>query len=96
MKQRLPNPWVLIPVIVGAAIGGVIGWSVTTVSCRPAGCPTAAVLVGVGAALATAAGILVVAVLALRSLNEWQQATQRGEEPPGPGCEVPQPDPEHR
>ena len=96
MKQRLPNPWVLIPVIVGAAIGGVIGWSVTTVSCRPAGCPTAAVLVGVGAAIATAAGILVVAVLALRSLNEWQQATQRGEEPPGPGCEVPQPDPEQQ
>lgn len=94
MKQRLPNPWVLIPVTVGAVIGGVIGWSVTTVSCRPAGCPTAAALVGVGAALVTAAGILVVAVLALRSLNEWQQASQRGEEPPGPGCEVPRPDPE--
>ncbi len=96
MKWRLPNPWVLIPVLIGTIIGGVIGWSVTTVSCRPAGCSTAAVLVGFGTALGTAIGVLIVAVLALRSLNEWQQATRRGEEPPGPGCEVPQPDPEQQ
>ncbi len=94
MKRRLPNPWVLIPVLLGTVIGGVIGWSVTTVSCRPEGCVTSAVLVGIGSALVTAVGVLVVAVLALRSLNEWQQAVRRGEEPPGPGCEVPQPDPE--
>ena len=94
MKRRLPNPWVLIPVLLGTVIGGAIGWSVTTVSCRPEGCVTAAVLVGVGSALVTAIGVLVVAVLVLRSLNEWQQAVRRGEEPPGPGCEVPQPDPE--
>lgn len=92
MKRRFPNPWVLIPVVAGFVIGGVIGWSVTTVSCRPDGCSAQAVLVGVGAALVTAAGVLVVAVLALRSLNEWQQALRRGEEPPGPGCEVPQAD----
>ena len=92
MKRRLPNPWVLIPVALGFVIGGLIGWSVTTVSCRPDGCVTMAVLVGVGAALVTAAGVLVVAVLAIRSLNEWQQAASRGEESPGPGCEVPQPD----
>ena len=94
MKRRLPNPWVLIPVALGFVIGGLIGWSVTTVSCRPDGCVTMAVLVGIGAALVTAAGVLVVAVLAIRSLNEWQQAAGRGEEPPGPGCEVPQPDSE--
>ena len=94
MKRRLPNPWVLIPVLLGSVIGGVIGWSVTTVNCGPEGCVTAAVLVGVGSALVTAIGVLVVAVLVLRSLNEWQQAVRRGQEPPGPGCEVPQPDPE--
>lgn len=94
MKRRLPNPWVLIPVLLGLVIGGIIGWSVTTVTCRPEGCVTAAALVGVGAAVVTAAGVLVVAVLALRSINEWQQAVRRGQEPPGPGCEVPQPDPE--
>ena len=94
MKRRLPNPWVLIPVLLGTVIGGVIGWSVTTVSCRPEGCVTAAVLVGVGSALVTAIGVLVVAVLVLRSLHDWQQAVRRGEEPPGPGCELPQPDPE--
>lgn len=94
MKRRLPNPWVLIPVLLGAVIGGVIGWSVTTVSCRPGGCAASATLIGVGSALVTAIGVLVVAVLVLRSLNEWQQAVRRGEEPPGPGCEVPQPDPE--
>ncbi|MDH3259722.1 MAG: hypothetical protein OEM81_13070 [Acidimicrobiia bacterium] len=91
MKRRLPNPWVLIPVALGFVIGGFIGWSVTTVSCRPDGCVTAASLVGAGAALSTAVGVLVVAVLVLRSLNEWQQAVRRGEEPPGPGCEVTQP-----
>lgn len=94
MKRRLPNPWVLIPVVIGGLIGGLIGWSVTTVSCRPDGCVTMAVLVGMGAALVTAGGVLVVAVLAIRSLNEWQEAERRGEEPPGPGCEGPQPDPE--
>lgn len=94
MNRRIPNPWVLIPVAIGLVIGGVIGWSVMTVSCRPEGCAPLAVLVGAGAALVTAAGVLVVAVLALRSLNEWQQAVRRGREPPGPGCEVPQPDPE--
>lgn len=91
MKRRLPNPWILIPVLVGAVIGGIIGWSVTTVSCRPEGCGLVAALVGVGSALVTAAGVLVVAVLVIRSLSEWQEASRRGEEPPGPGCEVPQP-----
>ena len=94
MKRPYPNPWVLIPVLFGSVIGGIIGWSVMTVSCRPDGCATVAAMVGVGAGLVTAAGVLVVAVLALRSLNEWQQPANRGEEPPGPGCEVPQPDPE--
>ena len=94
MKRRLPNPWVLIPVLLGAVIGGVIGWSVTTVSCRPGGCAASATLIGAGSALVTAIGVLVVAVLVLRSLNEWQQAVRRDEEPPGPGCEVPQPHPE--
>jgi len=92
MRRRLPNPWVMIPVMIALVIGGVIGWSVTTVSCRPDGCAASAALIGIGAAVATAVGVLVVAVLALRSLNEWQQAVRRGEEPPGPGCEVPQPD----
>ncbi len=92
MKRRLPNPWVMVPVMIGFVIGGVIGWSVVTVGCRPGGCAPLAALVGLGAAFVVAAGILVVAVLVVRSLNEWQQASRRGEEPPGPGCEVPQPD----
>ena len=91
MKRRFPNPWVLIPVLIGLVVGGVIGWSVTTVSCRPDGCGLEAGLVGVGAALATGIGVLVVAVLVIRSLSEWQEANRRGEEPPGPDCEVSQP-----
>jgi hypothetical protein len=94
VKRRWPNPWVSVPVLTGFLIGGVIGWSVTTVSCGSDGCPTAAAFVAIGAALVTAAGVLVVAVLVIRSLAEWQDASRRGEEPPGPGCEVPQPDPE--
>jgi hypothetical protein len=82
----------MVPVLIGFAIGGVIGWSVMTVGCRPDGCVPLAAAVGAGAAFVTAAGVLVVAVLAIRSLNEWQQANSRGEEPPGPGCEVPHTD----
>lgn len=88
--RRIPNLWVAVPVLLGGLIGGVTGWSVMTVSCRPDGCLALTVLVTLGASLLAMVGVLIVAVLAIRSLAEWQEATHKGEEPPGPGCEAPQ------
>jgi hypothetical protein len=34
-------------------------------------------------------GMAIVVVLAFRSLAEYNEARSRGQEPPGPGCEVP-------
>jgi hypothetical protein len=71
--RRLPNPWVAIPTLVAAVIGAVLGWTVTTVQCLPESCSaTAALFAGLGA-LATGAGVLVVVVLAYRSLGEWRR-----------------------
>lgn len=90
--RRVPNPWVAVPVLLGGLIGGVIGWSVMAISCRPDGCLALTVLVTLGTSLLTMVGVLVVAVLAIRSLGEWQEAARKGEEPPGPGCEAPEGD----
>lgn len=90
--RRFPNPWVVIPVVVGGIIGGLIGWSVVSVGCRPSTCVAASVATGFLAGLATAAGVLVVVVLAIRSLAEWQEASRTGDQPAGPGCEVPRND----
>jgi hypothetical protein len=77
-------------------LAGLVGWSVTGVSCRPElnldqgrACPLLAVSVGVAVFVATTIGIAVVLVLVYRSLAEHQEARSRNEAPPGPGCEVP-------
>lgn len=85
--MRIPNPWVLFPVALAAAVGGVIGWMVATVSCRPDGCAVTAWIVAVAAAVIAGFGMGVVVVLAVRSLDEWREARSAGREPPGPGCE---------
>ncbi len=86
--MRRPNPWVAIPSLLMGLLGGALGWIVTDVSCRPAGCVGLALAVAVGAFLVVTVGMAVVVVLVLRSLAEYREATARGEEPPGPGCEV--------
>ncbi len=84
MKERLrPNPWVAIPVLAGAAIGGLIGWTVASVGCRPDTCLGLALGVAISAGLLTAAGVLVVTVLAIRSLAEWRETERRAEEQRG-------------
>ncbi|WKZ83019.1 MAG: hypothetical protein QY307_01845 [Acidimicrobiia bacterium] len=74
--MKLPNPWFLIPVVVAAVTGGVIGFYVTDASCT-AGCAPAAVSIGLVVALACAVGVGVVAVLAARSLGEWRNLADR-------------------
>jgi hypothetical protein len=71
--SRLPNPWILVPVVLAAVAGGVVGGLVTEVSCRPGSCVPLSVGVGIVSALAAAAGTVTIVVLALRSIAEWRE-----------------------
>lgn len=86
-----PNPWFFVPVLASFLLGGALGWMIAGVSCVD-GCPVSqavtAVLLGGGVAF----GVGVVAVLGIRSMAEAGTARDAGQEPPGPGCEVPDPD----
>ena len=75
-------------IIVAGVCGGLIGYAVTDLGCDR-GCTTAAGLVGLGAAVAAAAGTGIVAVLTLRAAAEW-----RARQPPaaaGPADGGPRP-----
>lgn len=84
-----PNPWFFVPVLVSLALGGALGWMMAGVSCGGS-CPVSqsitALLIGVG----IAAGVGVVAVLGIRSMDEHRVAQSQGQDTPGPGCEVPE------
>ncbi|MDX1690111.1 MAG: hypothetical protein R3290_03705 [Acidimicrobiia bacterium] len=85
--NRLPNPWVLVPVVVAAVAGGVVGGLVTEISCRPGSCIPLAVAIGTIAAVAAAVGTVTIVVLALRSIAEWREADpadEPAEADPGP------------
>lgn len=93
--RRLPNPWIAIPSVVAGALAAVIAGIVTDVSCRYATsdgtvvrCPGWTATVAVAAFLLVTIGMAVVLVLVYRSLAEHREAVSRGQEPPGPGCEV--------
>jgi hypothetical protein len=79
-RYRLPSPWVAVPVLLGTLAGGIIGYLVTEVSCAPGSCFAAAVGIGLVSATASFFGIGTVVVLAIRSLAEWRELSDR----PGP------------
>ncbi len=95
--RRRPNPWIAIPSLVAGIISGALGWIVTSVSCTAdvsAGvpgdpCPGWATTFAVTGFIAGTIGMAIVVVLAFRSLAEHNEARSRGQEPPSPGCEVP-------
>jgi predicted anti-sigma-YlaC factor YlaD len=89
--MRRLNPWVLWPTVAAGVIGGVIGWTVTSISCQPNSCVVAATTVTVLAALFTALGVGVVVILAVRSLAEWREAADAGLPPPEVACEAGEP-----
>ncbi|MDH4116408.1 MAG: hypothetical protein OEX04_11765 [Acidimicrobiia bacterium] len=96
MKRR-PNPWIAIPALAAGIIAGALAWAITGLSCQPGlnlgvgdGCPVMAASVGVGVFVATTVGMAIVLVLVFRSLAEYREARERGAQPPGPGCEVPE------
>ena len=74
---RLPNPWVAIPVLLSGVAGGVVGYLVTDASCAPRSCATAAAITAAITGLVIAAGVGVVVVLALRSLDEHRTHQER-------------------
>ena len=87
--RRLPNPWVAVPVLIATAVGWFVGSQVGGVSCRTETCLGQEILWGAVGALIGFSGVLVVAVLAVRSLAEWaalseaeRERQQRPEEPP--------------
>ncbi len=69
--RRLPNPWVAVPVLIAAAVGWFVGSRVASLSCGTGGCLGQEILWGAVGALIGFFGVLVVAVLAVRSLAEW-------------------------
>lgn len=92
--RRRPNPWIALPSLV---MGGLIGWVtflVIDVTCRAESesgvesCTPLATGLGVLGAVLGTAGMAVVLVLVYRSIAEFRTARDRGEEPPGPGCEA--------
>jgi hypothetical protein len=60
-----------VAILIGGAAGGVIGASVVNLQCT-GDCSDASALGGVFGALVGAAGVAVVAVLALRAMGEWR------------------------
>lgn len=95
--RRRPNPWIMVPSVVAGLLAGALGWVITDVSCRvevdgvTQHCPGWSALVAGVAGLGALIGMMVVLVLVFRSLAEYREAAERGQEPPGPGCEVPEP-----
>jgi hypothetical protein len=94
--RRRPNLWILIPSVVAGVLSGALGWAVTDVSCRVEvdgviqHCRGWSALVAIVAGVGALIGMMVVLVLVFRSIAEYREALDRGQEPPGPGCEVPE------
>lgn len=91
-QRRVPSPWVTVPTLIGGLVGGMIGYSLTRILCAEGTCMPSSVLVGLLCGLGAAAGFGTIAVLALRSIQEWQSAKAEGGPMPTVGCEVPEDD----
>ncbi|MDF1594535.1 MAG: hypothetical protein P1T08_00370 [Acidimicrobiia bacterium] len=84
--RRYPNPWVFGPATVGLIIAAWLGYFIAKLSGSG---PSAAVAFAAVAGLVAAVGVAVVAVLAIRSFDEWKTAQEQGLPAPEVGCEVP-------
>lgn len=94
MKRRMPNPWILVPSLLIGALGAWVTYLVMDVSCRVEVDGVIETCTGLAISLAavvfalTTIGMAVVLVLVYRSIAEYRDAQDKGEDPPGPGCEV--------
>ncbi len=75
--MRAPNPRVLVPILLAAAAGGVVGYFVTAASCAPRSCVPTAIALSLIVAIVSGIGVGVVVVLAVRSFAEWRVHTER-------------------
>ena len=89
------RPVVVTSVATGAAVGFVLGRGIVRLLCAPAGCPavewTAAVVTSIGAFV----GVGLVVALAVRSFEEYRQASD-ARRPPREGGGGPDDDPGHQ
>ena len=67
-------------ILLGGLCGGLIGFSVTRLQCA-GDCTTNKSLGGLVGAVIGAAGVAIVAVLALRAMGEWKTIQERGQAP---------------
>lgn len=94
MSRRLPNPWVVIPSLLFGVLGAWVTYLVMDVSCRVEAdgvvetCTGLAFTLAAAVFIVTTIGMAVVLVLVYRSIAEFRDARDKGEDPPGPGCEV--------
>lgn len=97
--MRRPNPWIIGPAVAMGIAGVIIGRAVARASCSaghdpalgpPPNCTGAEWGVAIAVGLTVFVGVLIVAVLAARSFEEWRRHTDSGSPPPGPGCEAPE------
>ena len=94
MRRRMPNPWILVPSLFIGALGAWITYLVMDVSCRVEVEGVIETCTGLASTLAasvfvvTTIGMAIVLVLVYRSIAEYRDARDKGEDPPGPGCEV--------
>ena len=91
-RRRFPSPWITVPTLAGGLVGGMIGYSLTRILCSAGTCMPSSITIGLLTGLVAAAGFGTIAVLALRSIQEWQSAKDAGEPMPTVGCEVPEKD----
>ncbi|MEX1208855.1 MAG: hypothetical protein WEE36_09710 [Acidimicrobiia bacterium] len=75
--RRLPNPWVGVPALLAGIAGGIVAFIVTEASCAPGSCAAVASISAVVVGLGIAAGVGVVAVLALKSIDEHRTHRER-------------------
>jgi len=93
-RRLIPNPWVSIPSLLLGVLSAWITYLVMDVSCRVEVDGSIETCAGLAIGLAAVAfvlatvGMAVVLVLVYRSIAEYREATAKGEEPPGPGCET--------
>ncbi len=95
--KHLPNPWFLVPALIAAAAGALVGRTIARVSCTigpdsleagTRGCLGWEIGTAIVVAIVAFVGVAVVLTLAFRSLAEWNEARVAGTAPPEPGCET--------
>jgi hypothetical protein len=93
-RRLIPNPWIAVPSLLLGGLSAWITYLVMDVSCRVEVDGSIETCTGLAIGLAAAAfvlatvGMAVVLVLVYRSIAEYREATSKGENPPGPGCET--------